>query len=259
MKSESQHSKILMRGVEKHYKEHTALSSIDLDILQGELVCVVGPSGCGKSTLISLMAGFEKPSCGSVSIDGKEVKSPDSDRIMIFQDYGLFPWKTVMGNILFALQAKKIKKEEAVQIAREYIALVGLQGSENKHPYQLSGGMKQRVAIARALAVEPSILFMDEPFAALDAFTRMRLQDEILRLWKEKQPTIVFVTHDLDEAVYLGGRIFVMASNPGRLSRIVKVDLPRPCNRTSSAFVSYRNELFREFQFVHEKNEEYVI
>lgn len=259
MKFESQAHKIFMRGVKKFYKEHTALSSIDLEISAGELVCVVGPSGCGKSTLISLMAGFEKPSYGTVSIDGKEVKSPDSDRIMIFQDYGLFPWKTVMGNILFALQAKKIKGEKALQAAREYIALVGLEGSENKHPYQLSGGMKQRVAIARALAVEPSILFMDEPFAALDAFTRMRLQDEILRLWKEKQPTIVFVTHDLDEAVYLGGRIFVMATNPGRLSRIVKVELPHPCNRTSSAFLSYRNELFREFQLVHEKNEEYVI
>lgn len=259
MKADKRHIKISVKGVKKYYNDHTALSNIDLDILQGEFVCIVGPSGCGKSTLISLMAGFEKPSCGSVSIDGKEVKSPDSDRIMIFQDYGLFPWKTVMGNILFALKAKKIKKKEAVQIAHEYIALVGLQGCENKHPYQLSGGMKQRVAIARALAVEPSILFMDEPFAALDAFTRMRLQDEILRLWKEKQPTIVFVTHDLDEAVYLGERVVVMASNPGRIRHIVNIKLPHPCNRTSSAFVSYRNELFREFQLVHEKNEDYVI
>lgn len=248
--------KIRLDGVEKRYRsargdELVALSRLDLEIGAGEFVCLVGPSGCGKTTLINLMAGFDRPTAGTVQIDGRPVTGPDPDHIMIFQDYGLYPWKTVLGNVLFGLQAKGVKGSEARDRARAYLDLVGLGKFAGSHPHELSGGMKQRVAIARALAVEPSVLFMDEPFAALDAFTRLRLQDEVLRLWEEKRPTVVFVTHDLDEAIYLGGRVVLMAPNPGRVSKVLAVDLPRPCDRTSDAFAAYRRELFEEFHLVH--------
>lgn len=248
--------KIRLDGVEKRFRsargdELVALSRLDLEIGAGEFVCLVGPSGCGKTTLINLMAGFDRPTAGAVAIDGRPVTGPDPDHIMIFQDYGLYPWKTVLGNVLFGLQAKGVKGSEARERARAYLDLVGLGKFAGSHPHELSGGMKQRVAIARALAVEPSVLFMDEPFAALDAFTRLRLQDEVLRLWEEKRPTVVFVTHDLDEAIYLGGRVVLMAPDPGRVSKILPVHLPRPCDRTSDDFAAYRRKLFEEFHLVH--------
>ncbi|ABB32128.1 ABC transporter related protein [Geobacter metallireducens RCH3] len=248
--------KINLQGVEKRFpasggKEITALQRLDLEIGAGEFICLVGPSGCGKTTLINLMAGFDRPSSGSITIDGQPVTGPDPDHIMIFQDYGLFPWRTVLGNVLFALQSRGVGKKEAQERATEYLKLVGLSSFLQSFPHQLSGGMKQRVAIARALAVEPSVLFMDEPFAALDAFTRLRLQDEVLRLWEEKRPTVIFVTHDLDEAIYLGGRVILMAPDPGRVSKILPVYLPRPCDRTSEEFATYRRELFEEFHLVH--------
>jgi len=248
--------KIRLDGVEKRFRsarggELVALSRLDLEIGAGEFVCLVGPSGCGKTTLINLMAGFDRPTAGTVAIDGRPVTGPDPDHIMIFQDYGLYPWKTVLGNVIFGLQAKGVKGSAARERARAYLDLVGLSKFAGSHPHELSGGMKQRVAIARALAVEPSVLFMDEPFAALDAFTRLRLQDEVLRLWEEKRPTVVFVTHDLDEAIYLGGRVVLMAPDPGRVSKVLKVNLPRPCDRTSDDFAAYRKELFEEFHLVH--------
>lgn len=248
--------KILLQGVEKRYaasggEEMTALQRLDLEIGVGEFICLVGPSGCGKTTLINLMAGFEQPSAGTITIDGRPVTGPDPDHIMIFQDYGLYPWRTVLGNVLFALESRGIGKKEAQERAAGYLDMVGLSSFLRSFPHQLSGGMKQRVAIARALAVEPSVLFMDEPFAALDAFTRLRLQDEVLRLWGEKRPTMVFVTHDLDEAIYLGGRVILMAPDPGRVSKILSVHLPRPCDRTSDEFAAYRRELFEEFHLVH--------
>lgn len=248
--------KIVFRGVEKRFAsakggEQVALSRVDLTVGAGEIVCLVGPSGCGKTTLINLMAGFESPTNGDVLIDGRPVTGPDPDHIMIFQDYGLYPWRTVLGNVLFGLRARGMSTGEAREKALSALELVGLHQAIHKHPHELSGGMKQRVAIARALAVEPSVLFMDEPFAALDAFTRIHLQDELLRIWQEKHPTIVFVTHDLDEALTLGQKVVVMAPNPGRVQRILDVKLPYPRERTNHDFSILRKELFEEFHLVH--------
>lgn len=253
--------KIRLSGVEKRFQsargeQQVALSRLDLTVNSGEFICLVGPSGCGKTTLINLMAGFEKPSDGSVMIDGKPVLAPDPDHIMIFQDYGLYPWRTVLGNVLFGLQARGVPASEARAKALAALELVGLLPSIDKHPHELSGGMKQRVSIARALAVEPSVLFMDEPFAALDAFTRLHLQDELLRIWTEKQPTVVFVTHDLDEAIALGQKVVLMAPNPGRIQRILDVQLPHPRERTDADFAAFRRELFEEFHLVHRQASE---
>ena len=256
MNSTTNRSKIVLQGVEKRFRsargeEQIALSRLDLEIGAGEFVCLVGPSGCGKTTLINLMAGFERPSGGQVTIDGMPVNGPDPDHIMIFQDYGLYPWRSVLGNVLFGLQARAIPPAEARARALATLELVGLKHAADKHPHELSGGMKQRVAIARALAVEPSVLFMDEPFAALDAFTRLHLQDELLRLWQETRPTVVFVTHDLDEAIALGQRVVLMASGPGRVQRVLDVPLPHPRERTADDFAAVRRELFEEFHLVH--------
>ncbi len=250
-------AKIRLDGVGKRFRAkgdgETALSRVDLEIAAGELICLVGPSGCGKTTLINLLAGFERPSEGILEIDGRAVTGPDPDHIMIFQDYGLFPWKTVLNNVLFGLRARGVPKAEAREKALDALELVGLRVAADRHPHELSGGMKQRVAIARALAVEPSVLFMDEPFAALDAFTRIHLQDELLRIWKEKRTTIVFVTHDLDEAIYLGQRVVLMAPYPGRIQRILHIRLPEPRERTGEDFARIRRELFEEFHLVHKQ------
>jgi len=259
--------KISLQAVEKHFssshgEDVIALAPVSLDIAPGEFVCLVGPSGCGKTTLVNLMAGFEKPSAGTVTIDGRPVRGTDPDHIMIFQDYGLYPWRTVLGNVLFALEAKGLKGKAAAERATDYIDLVGLTKFITSFPHQLSGGMKQRVAIARALAVEPSVLFLDEPFGALDAFTRMYLQDELLRLWQEKRPTVVFVTHDLDEAVYLSGRVVLMAPAPGRVQRVIDIPLHWPRDRLGDSLGRYRRELFKEFHLVHQQaavEAEYVI
>jgi NitT/TauT family transport system ATP-binding protein len=260
-------SKIILRNAEKQYSSPQgeaviALAPVNLEISDGEFVCLVGPSGCGKTTLINLMAGFEKSSAGTVIIDGRPVTGTNPDHIMIFQEYGLYPWRTVLGNVLFALEAKGIRGRAAEEKAAEYIELVGLSKFTKSFPHQLSGGMKQRVAIARALAVEPSVLFLDEPFGALDTFTRMYLQDELLRLWQEKRPTVVFVTHDLDEAVYLGGRVVLMAPGPGRVQRVIDIPLPWPRDRIGEGLGKYRRELFEEFHLVHQQaagEAEYII
>jgi len=249
-------AKISLLAAEKQYASPqgapaVALAPVTLEIASGEFVCLVGPSGCGKTTLINLMAGFEKASAGTVTIDGRPVTDTDPDHIMIFQEYGLYPWRTVLGNVLFAVEAKGLKGKGALEKATEYIELVGLTKASSSFPHQLSGGMKQRVAIARALAVEPSVLFLDEPFGALDAFTRMYLQDELLRLWQEKKPTVVFVTHDLDEAVYLGGRVVLMAPGPGRVQKVIKIPLSHPRERIGEGLGRYRRELFEEFHLVH--------
>jgi NitT/TauT family transport system ATP-binding protein len=248
--------KIRLNGAQKSFRdsngaEQQALAPVDLTITAGEFVCLVGPSGCGKTTLLNLLSGFESPSNGCVEIDGKSVTAPDRNRITIFQDYGLFPWKTVLANVLFGLEARGMAPAVARERAVQALELVGLRGAARKHPHELSGGMKQRVAIARALAVEPDLLFMDEPFAALDAFTRLHLQDELLRIWQERRPTVVFVTHDLDEALVLGQRVVLMAPRPGRIQRVLDVPLPYPRERTGDDFAHFRRELYEEFHLVH--------
>lgn len=225
--------------------ELLVLDNTHLSIQEREFFCLLGPSGCGKSTLLNILAGFIKPSSGNVYIDGKVHLGPDPRYIMMDQEYGLFPWQTVLENIKFGLKIKQILPDEQERIARELINLVQLRGFEDRHPFELSGGMKQRVALARMLAVDPEIIFMDEPFTALDMVMRLGLQQEIVRLWSLHHKTIVFVTHDIEEAIYLGDRIAIMKKQPGKIETIIPVDLPRPRDRDSSAFLRLKKKLFQ--------------
>lgn len=240
-------------------KKFPVLDQVSMDVQEGEFICLLGPSGCGKSTLLNAMAGFVRPAEGEVRINGSKVTKPSSGSLMIFQNYGLLPWRTVRKNVELGLEQKKLSKEERRRIAENYLDLVGLKAAAHKHPYQLSGGMQQRVAIARALAMNPGILFMDEPFGALDAITRMRLQEDILRICREEKKTIVFVTHDIEEAVYLADRIVVMSANPGRIKSIVKVQMPRLRDRTSDDFVLARDKIFSLLNMKKEDTTEYYI
>ena len=250
-------AKIEIKNIYKSFpgtkgKQLDVLVNVNLQIESGEFLCLLGPSGCGKTTLMNMMAGFEQPTGGTLTIDGLPVTRPNPKHITIFQDYGLFPWRNVLGNVSFGLEAKGIKGKAAREKAEEYLELVGLTEFAGSFPRQLSGGMKQRVAIARALAVEPDILFMDEPFAALDAFTRYRLQDEVLRIWQEKKPTIIFVTHDIDEAIFMGDTIYVMTARPGKIKARLEVPLLRSRTydmKLADGFVNLKKqalELIRE-------------
>ena len=207
-----------------------ALSDVSLEIRKSEFVMIVGPSGCGKTTLINIIGGLESATSGSVLLDGRQVSGPGADRGMVFQGYSLFPWLTVQKNVEFGLKMKKLPAAKRRDIAARYIELVGLKGFENALPKQLSGGMKQRVAIARTLANEPEILLMDEPFGALDAQTRVVMQELLADISRRTNTTILFITHDIDEAVLLGDRVYVMSRRPGRIREILTVDLPEPRN-----------------------------
>ncbi len=241
-------------------EELRVLDNINLSIDKGEFICLLGPSGCGKSTLLNAMAGFDMITEGSIKIDGKEVKEPSVKNVTIFQNYGLLPWRTVQKNVELGLEPKKLSKEERAKTAEKYIELVGLSGFKNAHPRRLSGGMQQRVAIARALAVDPDIIFMDEPFGALDAITRMKLQDDILAISKKENKTVIFVTHDIEEAIFLADRIVVMAAHPGRIKSIVDVHLPRyQRERTSDDFLLIRDKVFEIFNMKHIPDIEFVI
>ncbi|MFD6493207.1 ABC transporter ATP-binding protein [Streptomyces sp. NPDC059944] len=227
--------------------EFTALDRVSLDIADREFVTVVGPSGCGKSTLLNMAAGLTEPSVGQVLVDGTRVRGPGPERGVIFQQYALFPWLTVRGNVEFGLKLTSLSAAERRRKADHAIELVGLTDFADALPKTLSGGMKQRCAIARAYAVDPEVLLMDEPFGALDALTRVQLQDQLLRTWTRERRTVLFVTHDVDEAVYLAGRVVVMAARPGRIHRIVDVDLPYPRTeelRLSPEFARLRNEVW---------------
>jgi NitT/TauT family transport system ATP-binding protein len=213
-----------------------ALDNVDLQIMEGEFMCLVGPSGCGKSTFLQMVAGLEDVTDGSLTIKGVPITGPGADRGMVFQSYALFPWRTVLENIQFGLEIKGYDRPRMRQIALAAAHQVGLQGFENSYPRELSGGMKQRVGIARALANDPPILLMDEPFAALDAQTREMLQEEMLSLWREKNRTVLFITHSVQEAVYLSSRIAIMSARPGRIKSIIDVDLEHPRDVTSAAF-----------------------
>jgi NitT/TauT family transport system ATP-binding protein len=222
-----------------------AVRRISLEIESGEFVCLLGPSGCGKSTLLNAIAGFLHPSAGSLTVDGEPVLRPAADRGMVFQHHSLFPWKTVLANVEFGLKMRGLGQHQRQGLARTFLAMVGLAGFERHYPAQLSGGMQQRVGIARVLVNEPRVMLMDEPFGALDAQTRLMMQELLLEIWQEVRTTVVFVTHDIDEAVFMADRIFVMTSRPGEIKAEVKVQLPRPRSpevMTSPAFSELKRQ-----------------
>jgi NitT/TauT family transport system ATP-binding protein len=227
--------KLTLRNVTKTYNseegELKAVEDINLEVKPTEFLCIVGPSGCGKTTLLRMVAGLDYPSSGEIILDGERVRGPSPDRGMVFQEFSLFPWRTVLKNVEFGLEIRGV--QERRRIAEQYLELVGLQDFKNCYPHELSGGMKQRVAIARALATNPAILLMDEPFGSVDAQTRNVLQEELLQIWKRTEKTILFVTHSVDEAVYLADRVAVMSARPGRIIQCMKIGIPRPRKRTS--------------------------
>lgn len=237
------------RAVRKSYrdaaedKEVLALDGLTLDIKAEEFLMLLGPSGCGKSTLLNIIAGFETLDAGMVSVDGKPVERPGPDRGVVFQDYALFPWLNVQQNVEYGLKEKGLAAAECARIAGHYIDMVGLRGFEKRFPHELSGGMRQRVALIRVLAIDSQILLMDEPFAAVDAQTRIVLQEELQRLWLASRKTVVFVTHSVEEAVFLADRVAVMTSRPGVVKEIVEIDLPRPRDMTSDAFNRFRRDV----------------
>ncbi|MGA8085774.1 MAG: ABC transporter ATP-binding protein [Terracidiphilus sp.] len=225
------------------------LENIDLEVNDGEFVCLLGPSGCGKSTLLSAMAGFLKPTSGAIRIDGEIVRGPDPRRIFVFQERGVFPWLTVEGNIGFGL--RKLSSQQRAQRVDHYIQMVGLEGFEKSYPHELSGGMKQRVEVARALAVNPDVMFLDEPFGALDSITRMIMRIELLRIWQAERKTILFVTHDIDEAVQLADRVVVMSARPGRIRQIVPIDVPHPRDISSPHYLELRDGILSQIGLAH--------
>jgi NitT/TauT family transport system ATP-binding protein len=228
--------KVQIKDVKKIYEgrngQTIALNGANLDIYDNEFICVVGPSGCGKSTLLNIIAGLHEATSGEVLVDGVKVEGTGVDRVVVFQQYALFPWLTVKKNVMFGLNLKKgMTDAEREEIALKYIKMVGLEKFVDSYPKELSGGMKQRVAIARAYAVNPSILLMDEPFGALDAQTRTQLQTELLKTWEEEKKTCFFITHDVEEAILLASRVVVMSARPGRIKEVIDIDIPYPRNQ----------------------------
>jgi ABC-type nitrate/sulfonate/bicarbonate transport system ATPase subunit len=241
-------AKLQVIGVSTVYKRDgkdlPVLENIDLTVEDGEFVCLLGPSGCGKSTLLSTMAGFLTPTAGEIRIDKEAVRGPDPRRIFVFQERGVFPWLTVEGNVGFGLF--KLPPGEREQRIAYYIKMVGLEGFEKSYPSALSGGMKQRLEVARALAVSPDVLFLDEPFGALDSITRLTMRAELLRIWQAEKKTIVFVTHDIDEAVQLADRVVVLSARPGRVQEIVNIDISHPRDISSQRYLELRDGIFQQ-------------
>ncbi len=227
----------------------SVLDDINLDVGEGEFLCLLGPSGCGKSTQISTMAGFLSPTSGAISIDGEVVRGADPRRIFVFQERGVFPWLTVEGNIEFGLF--KLPRAERERRIAYYIQMVGLQGFEKAYPAELSGGMKQRLEVARALAVNPDMLFLDEPFGALDSITRLIMRGELLRIWQAERKTIIFVTHDIDEAVQLADRVVVMSARPAKVQQIVNIDIAHPRDISSPRYLQLRDGIFKQIGLAH--------
>ncbi|MCJ7445065.1 MAG: ABC transporter ATP-binding protein [Methanotrichaceae archaeon] len=236
-----------IRNLSKLYtsdgKELVVLKQINLDIKENEFICFIGPSGCGKTTLLRIIAGLEEPSSGAIYLNGEMIKGPGPERGMVFQEYSLFPWRTVLGNVAFGPELNGVPKQERYERAKQYIEMVGLERFESRYPHELSGGMKQRVAIARALVNNPKALLMDEPFGALDAQTRNIMQSELLRIWGEEKKTVVFVTHSVDEAIYLADRIVILSARPGSIKDIIGVDFHRPRVRTSFEVNTIRDRI----------------
>lgn len=227
---------------------HAALHNVSLSLAAGELLSLVGPSGCGKSTLLRLIAGLDSPDTGEVFIGSEPIRSPGAERGLVFQDPSLFPWLTVRGNIEAGLVARHVLREKRHEV-NEFMRLVGLESFANAYPHHLSGGMAQRVALARALVNQPKALLLDEPLGALDAFTRMRMQDEVLRLWQARGTTMLLVTHDIDEAIYMSDRIVIMTQRPGRIERTIPIDLERPRDRSSADFLRLRGDILELLHF----------
>ncbi len=241
-------SKLSVGDISKRFRSKTrevhALDHVSLDIAEGEFVCLVGPSGCGKSTLLNIVAGLDTADEGTLLCDGKVVDGPGRDRMVMFQEHALFPWLDVLGNVLFGLKLKPgLNNSERTDVARFYLKLVGLEKFETANIHELSGGMKQRVALARALAPNPRVLLMDEPFAALDALTREQLYGDIQRIWQDRKKTIVFVTHNVREAVCLGDRVVLFSPHPGRIREQFKIDLPRPRDINSVDLAQYSTRI----------------
>jgi NitT/TauT family transport system ATP-binding protein len=241
-------------------RDFVALKDFSLNVKKGQFISIVGPSGCGKSTFLDIIAGLSKAKSGEIYIDGKQISGPALDRGIVMQGYALFPWRTIIQNVEFGLEIKKINKKKRREIGNSFLDLVGLKGFENRYPHELSGGMKQRVAIARALAYDPEVLLMDEPFAAVDAQTRETLQDELLRIWEKTEKTIIFVTHSIEEAVLLSDQVAVMSCNPGKIIKIIDIKLPRPRRnadiKTSADFNWQRNEIWQLLQNGGNENKE---
>jgi ABC-type nitrate/sulfonate/bicarbonate transport system ATPase subunit len=225
------------------------LDKISFEAAKGEFLCLLGPSGCGKSTMLNIVAGFLEPTSGEVRIDGEIVVGPDPRRIFVFQERGVFPWLTVEGNVGFGLF--RLSREQRERQIAHYIKLVGLQGFEKAYPLELSGGMKQRLEVARALAVNPDMLFLDEPFGALDSITRLIMRVELLRIWEAEKKTIIFVTHDIEEAVQLADRVLVMSARPARIQRIVDIDIAHPRDISSPRYLALRDSIFEEIGLAH--------
>jgi NitT/TauT family transport system ATP-binding protein len=223
-----QSTSVELRHVSKHFGVAQAVRDLNLHIFAGEFFALLGPSGCGKTTLLKIVDGLIPSDSGKISINGKEITGPGPDRAVVFQTFALLPWRTVLANVEFSLELRQIAKEERTNIAREYLKRVGLSEFEHHYPHELSGGMQQRAGLARALAVNPTILLMDEPFGSVDAQTRQLLQEELLELWQRERKTVIFVTHSMDEAVYLSDRVVVMTPRPGRVAEVLDVPLPRP-------------------------------
>ena len=249
MTSNESPAKVRFRGVDMRFGDMSILESIDLDVREGEFVCILGPSGCGKSTLLNIVGGFLQPVAGSVTIDDHPVTGPDPRRIFVFQERGVFPWLTVEGNIGFGLF--KLSDAEKRERIAHYVQLVGLRGFERAYPRELSGGMKQRLEVARALAVNPDVLYLDEPFGALDSITRLQMRSELLRIWQAEKKTVLFVTHDIEESVQLADRVVVMSQRPAKIRRIVDIDIPHPRDLSSKRYIELRDSIFAEIGLAH--------
>lgn len=239
----------LSKSFKNKNQKNQVLSDITLEIKKGEIISILGESGCGKSTLLNIIGGFEKADKGQVFLDGKLVDQPNRKCIMLFQDYGLLPWRSVLKNVELGLEGLKLSTAERKEKALHYLELVGLEGKGDLFPHELSGGMQQRVGIARALALQPEVILMDEPFAALDTFNRYYLQDELLRIQSKEKTTIILVTHDIDEAIYLSDRILIMRPNPGQIHKEMNIKPSKPRDRSHGDFQLYRKIIFKEFHF----------
>lgn len=235
-------------------KEVIALNNVNVEIKAGEFISLIGPSGCGKSTFLRLVAGLVQPDQGEFSLDDAPITQPSYERGLVFQDPTLFPWLTVYENVAFGLKTRNIYKEKKTEV-KDFIRLVGLEGFEKAYPHQLSGGMAQRASLARALVNHPKVLLLDEPFGALDAFTRMNMQDELIKIWKERGTTMVMVTHDVDEAIYLSDRIFVMTSRPAKIEKTIEVEIGRPRARDMPDFLNLRAKILQILDFAGKREE----